>query len=96
MRNRGGMEEVTLYPAPDVGAEGEALGILEHAIPATIALSNAILAAPVVLAEYFRFYTLWQARIKESAGQMQDTAQWFNTLAGMIRGAAVDYGGAAE
>lgn len=96
VRNRGGMEELTLYPAPDVSAANEAIGILEHAIPATIALSNAILGAPVVMTEYFRFFALNNARQKESAGQMQDTAAWFGSLAAMMLKTATGYWGAAE
>ena len=91
-----GQPQLTVYPVPGVGDAGKTIGVVEHSIPAAIALANALLAVPVPVREYFRFRTLGDARAKESPAQMQDTAQWFRGIAGMLEKAIIGYYGAAE
>ncbi len=89
-----GDPELTLYPAPT--AASQAVGIVEHSIPAAVQLSNALLSVPIPVREYFRFYALGEARAKESKSQMQETAQWFKGLTGMLEQAITGYYGGAE
>lgn len=91
-----GQPGLTLYPTPQVADGSKTVGVVEHSIPADITLANALLALPVPMREYFRFYALGEARAKESKGQMQETAQWFKGLTGLMEQAVLAYYGASE
>ncbi len=91
-----GVAQLTLYPKPQLADNGKAIGITEHGKPADITVTSAILAAPVPIKEYFRFYALGEARAKETKAQMQETAQWFKGLAGMLEKTMIGYYGTAQ
>lgn len=94
--NYPGLATVTLYPIPGAADAAKTVGVVEHSVPATISAAAAIVAMPTPVREFFRFRALAAARSKESKGQMQDTAQWFTSLAGMMETAIQNFYGVAQ
>ena len=96
VQNSAGVQTILLYPRPDAVTDGKTIGIVEHVYPADISPTNGILAAPTCVVEYFRFYALGEARAKETKAQMQETAQWFKGLAGMMQTVMSNYWGGSR
>lgn len=83
-----GLVQLTLTPAPSVPFQSLAIGLAMVKLPGTISQSNAILAAPPVLQDYFTFSALAGARSKESNASMDEVADWLRSITGLIEQAA--------
>jgi hypothetical protein len=88
-----GLQLITVYPMPGTTDQNKHLNLLEHVLPATVSASNAFLAAPTCIREYFTFKALAAARAKETKAAMPEVAGWFGKLAGLMEQAMVGYWG---
>lgn len=86
VQNTQGVNSITTYPAPGVADNGKTLGLVMHQAPPTIGAGNTTLLAPTCLREYFTFYSIGEARAKESKGAMPEVAQWMRGLTSMFEG----------
>lgn len=91
-----GLRLIALYPAPGVPDQNKHVGLIEHVLPSPISVSNAFLAAPTCVREYFTFKALAAARAKESKAAMPEVAQWFGQLAGLMEQVMAGYWGGGE
>lgn len=83
-----GLTEITIAPPPSVTFNAMAIGLTMAQLPATISKAAAILAAPPVLRDYFTFYALAEARLKESNASMDEVGKWLLSIVDMIDQAA--------
>lgn len=91
-----GVTYVALYPAPGSADNGNTLGLVIHALPATINSGYPWLSAPSVLADYFKFYALAEARAKESKGAMLEVSDWCRQLTGLYEQVIEQYWGESQ
>lgn len=92
-----GLKKITLYPLPDSGAAGSAIGLVMRALPTDVTLAAGMLAGPAFLAEYFTFSLLAEARSPavETRAQMPEVSAWCKQQADMIVQAIQQYTGGA-
>ncbi len=83
-----GLTQITLAPPPSVAFNAAAVGLTMAQLPATVSKATAILAAPPVLREYFTFYALAEARLKESNASMDEVGKWLLSVVDLIDQAA--------
>lgn len=83
-----GLNQLTLQPAPSLAFNALAIGLTMAQLPATVSVSSAILAAPPVLRDYFTFYALAEARLKESNASMDEVGKWLLSIVDLIDQAA--------
>lgn len=88
-----GLYNIFIYPLVDAARNGKPVGIVMHSQPPTISNANQMIEAPQVLAEYFTFYALREARKKETKAAMPEVAQFLDGVIGMLEAVAIGYWG---
>jgi len=83
---------ITLWKKPIAGGT---LAIVEHEYPTTIT-AGATLPAPDVISDYVLFYTLGEARRKESDAAMPEVAAFCDSIKQLYEEACISYWGVAQ
>lgn len=84
----GGTKQLRLHPTPIVNATA---AVIYQEYPQ----ETTTIAAPAVLAEYFRLAILAEARGGEGKGAMPEVARWLREFVGILDQVAAGYWGAA-
>jgi hypothetical protein len=88
-----GLTQLRLYPKPVAGGT---LALIFHRYPATITPENRWLSAPLVLADYFTFGILAEARRKESEAAMPEVAAHLDERLALMEEVIRSYWGSAQ
>jgi len=92
-RSEQGLGQLRLYPKPI--ADGT-LALIFHRYPATISPANRWLSAPLVMAEYFTYGILAEARRKEGEAAMPEVAAHLDERLALMEEVIRAYWGVAQ
>ena len=87
--------QVRVYPKPNATTTGD-LGIIHHEYPAEVSGASPTVTAPAVFSEYLTWYTLSEARGKESDGAMPEVSKFFAGMVDLFESVAREYWGQAQ
>jgi len=75
-----GFRRLTIYPAPDAANQTLPINFVMAQISPEVSAASPVIPAPACLREYFTFYTLAEARTKQSNAQMDEIGEWFRGI----------------
>jgi hypothetical protein len=87
--------QIRVYPKPNSSTTGD-IGIIHHQYPAAVDDSSPSVTAPAPFAEYLMWYTLSEARGKESDGAMPEVSKFFAGMVDLFESIAREYWGQAQ
>lgn len=87
--------QIRVYPKPNSTTTGN-VGVIHHQYPAAVDSGSPSVTAPAVFAEYLTWYTLSEARGKESDGAMPEVSKFFAGMVDLFESIAREYWGQAQ